>query len=73
MTEQLTFGEYMRRLRRAKGLNLSDLTQRTELSYSHLSRIENDSSLPQPKTVVEIATALDGDLKRMLEGPGSFN
>jgi transcriptional regulator with XRE-family HTH domain len=67
MTEQLTFGEYMRRLRRAKGLNLSDLTQRTELSYSHLSRIENDSSLPQPKTVVEIATALDGDLKRMLE------
>ena len=67
MKEQLTFGEYMRRLRRSKGLNLSDLTQRTELSYSHLSRIENDSSLPQPKTVVEIATALDGDLKRMLE------
>lgn len=67
MDKQLTFGEYMRRLRRSKGMNLHELAQRTELSYSHLSRIENDSSLPQPKTVVEIAMAIDGDLKRMLE------
>lgn len=67
MDKQLTFGEYMRRLRRSKGLSLHELAQRTDLSYSHLSRIENDSSLPQPKTVVEIATAVDGDLKQMLE------
>ena len=67
MDKQLTFGEYMRRLRRSKGLSLHELAQQTELSYSHLSRIENDSSLPQPKTVVEIATAIDGDLKQMLE------
>jgi transcriptional regulator with XRE-family HTH domain len=67
MDKPLTFGEYMRRLRRVKGLSLHDLAEQTRLSYSHLSRIENDSSLPQPNTVVQIATALDGDLKQMLE------
>lgn len=67
MNNNLTFGEYMRRLRRSKGLSLHELSQQTDISYSHLSRIENDSSLPQPKSVVEIATALDGDLKQMLE------
>ncbi len=67
MERQITFGEHMRRLRRGQRLSLHDLAERTGLSYSHLSRIENDSSLPRPLTVVEIATALDGDLRQMLE------
>jgi transcriptional regulator with XRE-family HTH domain len=67
MTGELTLGEYMRRLRRAKGWSLHSLSERTGLSYSHLSRVENDSVVPNPKTVVSIAEALEGDLAAMLE------
>lgn len=38
-----------------------------DLSYSYLSRIENDSTVPGPDAVARIAVALDGDLKQMLE------
>jgi transcriptional regulator with XRE-family HTH domain len=34
---------------------------------SHLSRIENDSALPNADTVVKLANALDGELELMLE------
>jgi transcriptional regulator with XRE-family HTH domain len=63
----LTFGEYTRRLRRRKRWQLQDLAAVTGLSVSHLSRIENDNTLPNPDTVVKLATALDGELGQMLE------
>ena len=66
-TDQLTLGEYIRRLRRAAQWSLSSLAEETGISYSHLSRIENDSTVPGADTVARIATALDGDLKLMLE------
>lgn len=64
---QLSFGEYMRRLRRQQRMSLSDLTEKTGLSYSHLSRIENDSTMPSAAAVASVATALNGDLGLMLE------
>ena len=48
-------------------MSLSDLSTRTGLAYTHLSRIENDSTVPGPDTVVKLAGALGGDLKVMLE------
>jgi len=42
MDAQLTFGEYMRRLRRERKWNLNTLSEHCELSYTHLSRLEND-------------------------------
>jgi len=63
----LTFGEYARRMRRRKRWQLQDLAGATGLSVSHLSRIENDSALPNPDTVVKLAAALDGNLEQMLE------
>ena len=66
-TDQLTLGEYIRRLRRAAKRSLHSLSEETRISYSHLSRIENDSTVPNAHTVAQIATALDGDLKVMLE------
>ena len=65
--DQLTLGEYMRRVRRGQKWNLNKLATETGLSYTHLSRIENDSTLPRAETVSRIATALGGDLKLMLE------
>lgn len=67
MQSQLTFGEYMRRLRRGKKWNLNTLAEESQLSYTHLSRMENDSTLPQAASVVKLAEALNGDLKIMLE------
>lgn len=64
---EITFGELLRRLRRAKGWELQDVARAASLSISHLSRLENDRALPNPDTVVKLATALDGDLDWMLE------
>ena len=70
--DSVTLGEQMRRLRRARGWSLHHLAEETGLSYSHLSRIENDSTVPRADTVARVATALDGDLKLMLELAGSL-
>lgn len=43
------------------------ISEQTGLSYTHLSRIENDSSIPGAETVARLAEALGGDLKLMLE------
>lgn len=67
MEVQLTFGEYIRRLRRAKKWNLNKLAEHCGLSYTHLSRLENDSGVPTAESVVRLAQALDGDLKAMCE------
>jgi transcriptional regulator with XRE-family HTH domain len=67
MEAPLTFGEYMRRLRRARRWNLHTLAEETGISYTHLSRLENDSVLPNADSVARLAVALDGDLKAMLE------
>ena len=66
-TDRLSLGEYIRRLRRQANRSLHSLSEETRISYSHLSRIENDSTVPNAHTVARIATALDGDLKLMLE------
>lgn len=66
MDEKLTFGETVRRLRRAKKWSLGQLQTETELSYSYLSRVENDSASPQVEAVTKIAEALDGDLEDLL-------
>ena len=67
MRSDLTLGEYLRRLRRQRRWGLQQLAESTGLSVSHLSRIENDSAVPNADTVVKLATALDGELDRMLE------
>ena len=43
------------------------MAERTGLSYSHLSRVENDSASPQADGIARIAEALDGDLRALLE------
>ncbi len=67
MEAQLTFGEYMRRLRRGRKWNLNTLAEATGISYTHLSRLENDSTLASADSVAKLAESLDGDLKAMLE------
>lgn len=67
MDRELTFGEYLRRLRRDQRIQLQDAAKKVGLSMSHLSRLENDSGLPTADTVVKIHNALGGELSVMLE------
>jgi transcriptional regulator with XRE-family HTH domain len=67
MEAGLTFGEYVRRLRRRKRWQLQELATTTGLSVTHLSRIENDSAVPNADTVVKLSNALDGELEQMLQ------
>ena len=64
---EATFGGHVRELRIAKKWTLQRLADATGISYSHLSRLENDSSTPNPETVANLAAKMDGDLKHMLE------
>ena len=41
--------------------------RRPGLSYSYLSRVENDSASPQADAVARLAEALDGDIRELLE------
>jgi transcriptional regulator with XRE-family HTH domain len=66
-SDRLSLGEYIRRLRKQAKRSLYSLAEETRISYSHLSRIENSSTVPNADTVTRIAEALDGDLKLMLE------
>lgn len=67
MKVDLSFGEYLRRLRRDKHVPLQDVARRAGLSTTHLSRLENDNGLPTTDTVVKINNVLGGDLPVMLE------
>ena len=67
MQVNLSFGEYLRRLRRDKAMQLQDVARRSGLSTTHLSRLENDNGLPTIDTVVKIHRVLGGDLSVMLE------
>ena len=67
MEARLTLGETIRRLRRERGWSLGTLAEQTGLSYSHLSRVENDSASPQADAVARLAEALGGDLRELLE------
>jgi transcriptional regulator with XRE-family HTH domain len=67
MQVDLSFGEYLRRLRRDKRTPLQDVARKAGLSSTHLSRLENDNGLPTTDTVVKIHRVLGGDLTVMLE------
>ena len=70
MEARLTFGEYIRRLRRSRKWSLHSLADESGISYTHLSRLENDSTVPSAESVARLAEVLEGDLKAMLEMSG---
>jgi len=57
-----TFGEYIRRLRKEKGLTQHQLAARTTLSGAYIARIETDSSTPRKREILaSLAAGLDID------------
>jgi transcriptional regulator with XRE-family HTH domain len=65
-TDRRSLGEYIRRLRRDRKWSLLKLAEEAEVSYSYLSRVENDVIRPSADVIARIAGALDADLRWML-------
>ena len=55
---QETFGQALRRLRRARGLSLRRLDELSGLSYSYLSMLEVGVRMPARETIGRLAQAL---------------
>ncbi len=61
-----TFGRRIRALRQARNWSLAQLSERSSIAYTYLSRLENDSVAPGPEAVSKLAKALEADLGELL-------
>jgi transcriptional regulator with XRE-family HTH domain len=55
----MKIGETIAQLRSRRGWSLDDLADRTGITKSSLSRMENDSQWPRPDTLEALTAALD--------------
>lgn len=61
------FGEYLRKLRKSRGLSQRDLADKIGVSYTYISKIENSTlKPPSNKTIGKMAEALDADAEDLL-------
>ena len=60
-------GPAIRRLRQQKGLSLSDLAQRTDISVSYLSRLEKGRSVPSFTLLSRLGQELGVDIGFFVE------
>lgn len=61
------FGEYLRKLRKSRGLSQRDLADKIGVSYTYISKIENAAlKPPSNKTIGKIAEALDANAEDLL-------
>lgn len=59
MREEHEIGPFIRDLRKARGMTMTDLAARTGFSQGFLSKVENSKSAPSVSTLIKIANALD--------------
>lgn len=59
----MALGERIREIRKMKGLSILDLKEKTGLSKSTISDIENGKSSPTTETLQKIADALEVDIR----------
>ena len=60
-----TFGEYIRQLRTAKGLTLTELAALLKLDSANLSKIENNKREFDEKRLDKLATAFNLDINQL--------
>src|SRR5438552_18293521 len=63
--EKMTFGRQIRELRQAKNLTLRDVAKKVKVTFTYLSKIENQKlsfgEFPSDDLIVKLARALDAD------------
>ena len=61
----MTFGDRIRELRKAKNLSQRELASKVKVSFTYISKIENEKldfgDYPSEELILKLATALDGD------------
>lgn len=66
----MTFGERIRELRQVKNLTLRDLAKRVRVTFTYLSKIENQKlsfgEYPSDDLIVKLARVLDADADELL-------
>ena len=63
-------GEYLKKIRKSKDLSLRQVDYRSDVSFSHLSMIENGSRKPSPLTLKELAKIYNLDYIDLYEKAG---
>ena len=64
---KMTFGEKMKEIRKAKGISLQKLSEKSNLSVLALWNCEHGKSLPTVVTISKIANALDYDYEELYD------
>jgi transcriptional regulator with XRE-family HTH domain len=68
--EEMTFGTRIRELRQAKKLTLRDVAKKVKVTFTYLSKIENQKlsfgEYPSDELIVRLARALDADPDELL-------
>lgn len=62
-----SIGERIKSLRNERNMTLAELSQKTSLSTSYLSQLERDKTTPSLSSLVEIANALDVNVRYFFE------
>src|SRR2546421_8772737 len=67
---EMMFGSRIRELRQAKNLTLRDVAKKVKVTFTYLSKIENQKlsfgEFPSDELIVRLARALDGDPDELL-------
>jgi len=66
----MSFGNRIRELRQAKNLTLRDLAKKVKVTFTYLSKIENQNlsfgEFPSDELILKLAHALGGDPEELL-------
>ena len=63
----MTFGQYLRQLRKAKGISQRELAEKSGVDFTYLSKLETGvRPPPSAKTIVALARVLDADIDELL-------
>ena len=65
---QLTIGDRLRKIRKAKGLTLDVLAEQIGLTKGYLSKVETGQKVPPIATLARVAGALQTDVATLLQG-----
>jgi transcriptional regulator with XRE-family HTH domain len=65
---QLTIGDRLRKIRKAKGLTLDVLAEQIGLTKGYLSKVETGQKVPPIATLARVASALQTDVATLLQG-----
>ena len=66
-SQDLSFGDYLRELRKAKGLSQKELAERVNIDFTYLSKIETGSAAPPAEdTILRLADVLRADADKLI-------